>query len=426
MSAGDAISRQQFATTALTTRIAFLLELARRLHQYGTSAPRLEMAVAGAAQRLGLAADVWSSPTAIIISFADLAQGEDGVAQTTQVMRLAPGEVNLERLCEADDIADRAIAGELDLREGFRLLRALGRPDTRREKIGLIASYGLSAASIAALFLHSSWVDLLVAGVIGVIIGGISMLAANRPRLAVASDAICALVATAVTIVVSAFVVPLAIKSVVLASLIILIPGMSLTTAVREISSQHLVSGMARMGGAMSTLLKLTFGTIAATQLCGALGITARDFALPALPTWTDYPALLVAAIAFAILFRAATRDWPMVIVAVIVGYLATRWGGAISGSLPGAPFGVFLGGLLLGGMANIYARFARRPGAVIREPGILLLVPGSVGFRSMSFLLERDTSLGMDTGLLLLTLLVSLVAGLMFGDLLVSPRRSL
>lgn len=426
MSAGDTISRQQFATTALTTRIAFVLELARRLHQYGTSAPRLEMAVAGAAQRLGLAADVWSSPTAIIISFADLAQGEDGVAQTTQVMRLAPGEVNLERLCEADDIADRAIAGELDLREGFRLLRALGRPDTRREKIGLVASYGLSAASIAALFLHSSWVDLLVAGVIGVIIGGISMLAASRPRLAVASDAICALVATAVTIVVSAFIVPLAIKSVVLASLIVLIPGMSLTTAVREISSQHLVSGMARMGGAMSTLLKLTFGTIAATQLCGALGITARDFALPALPTWTDYPALLVAAIAFAILFRAARRDWPAVIVAVIVGYLATRWGGAISGSLPAAPFGVFLGGLLLGAMANIYARFAHRPGAVIREPGILLLVPGSVGFRSMSFLLERDTSLGMDTGLLLLTLLVSLVAGLMFGDLLVSPRRSL
>jgi uncharacterized membrane protein YjjB (DUF3815 family) len=183
---------------------------------------------------------------------------------------------------------------------------------------------------------------------------------------------------------------------------------------------------MARMGGAMSTLLKLTFGTIAATQLCAAVGITARDFALPALPTWTDYPALLVAAVAFAILFRAARRDWPVVIVAVVVGYLATRWGGVISGSLPGAPVGVFLGGLLLGALANVYARFAHRPGAVIREPGILLLVPGSVGFRSVSFLLERDTTLSVDTGLLLVTLLVSLVAGLMFGDLLVSPRRSL
>ncbi|MEO9215208.1 MAG: threonine/serine exporter family protein, partial [Rhodanobacter sp.] len=227
-------------------------------------------------------------------------------------------------------------------------------------------------------------------------------------------------------IVVSAFVVPLAIKPVVVAALIVLIPGMSLTTAVREVSSGHLVSGMARLGGATATLLKLTFGTVAATQLCAAFGIVARDFTLPPLPAWTDWPALLVAAVAFAMLFRAARRDWPAVIVAVIAGYLATRWGGEIASRLPSAPVGVFIGGLTVGALANLYARVAKRPGAVIREPGILLLVPGSVGFRSVSFLLERDTSLGMDTALLLLTLLVSLVAGLLFGELLVSPRRSL
>lgn len=425
MSVSNVVS-QPFATAALSTRMAFLLELTRRLHQYGTSAPRLEMAIASAAQRLGLVADVWSSPTAVIISFADMGQGDEGVSQSTQVMRLAPGDVNLARLCEADEIADRVIAGEMELREGFRRLRALGVPDTRRAQAGIILSYGLSGASIAALFLHSAWVDLVVAGGIGLIIGWITVLAGSRPRLAVASDLICALVATTVATVVSAFVVPLAIKSVVLASLIILIPGMSLTTAVREISSQHLVSGMARMGGAMSTLLKLAFGTVAAAQVCAAVGIHARDYVLPALPPWTDYLALLVGAVAFAILFRAARRDWPVVIGAVIVGYLATRWGGEMSGSLPAAPFGVFLGALLLGALSNLYARFARRPGAVVREPGILLLVPGSVGFRSMSFLLERDTPLGVDTGLLLLTLLVSIVAGLMFGDLLVSARRSL
>jgi uncharacterized membrane protein YjjP (DUF1212 family) len=422
----DAPASPQPATAALNTRIAFLVELARRLHKYGTSAPRLEMAVSGVAQRLGLAAEVWSSPTAIIVSFADLGQGEEGLAQVTQVVRLSPGDVNLERLCRADDIADRVIDGQLDLREGFRQLRALDLPDTRREQTKVVASYGLSAASIAALFLHSSWVDVVVAGVVGVLIGWITVLSATRPRLSVASDAISALVATTVAIVVSALVVPLAIKSVVLASLIVLVPGMSLTTAVREISSQHLVSGMARMGGAMSTLLKLAFGTLAATEVCAAFGIEARDFVLPPLPGWTDYPALLVAAVAFAMLFRAARRDWPVVIFAVVAGYLATRWGGEISGKLPAAPFGVFVGGLLLSALANLYARFAHRPGAVIREPGILLLVPGSVGFRSVSYLLERSTTLGMDTGLLLVTLLIALVAGLMFGELLVAPRRSL
>lgn len=425
MNVGNVIS-QPLATTALNTRMAFLLELARRLHQYGTSAPRLEMAIAGAAQRLGLVADVWSSPTAIIISFADMGQGDEGVAQSTQVMRLAPGDVNLARLCEADEIADRVIAGEMELREGFHRLRVLGRPDGRRAQAEVIASYGLSAACVVALFLHSSWSDMLTAAFIGLIIGTITVLAASRPRLSAASEAISALVATAVAIIVSAFVMPLAIKSVVLASLIVLIPGMSLTTAVREISSQNLVAGMARMGGAISTLLKLTFGTVAATQLCAAVGIHSRDYTLSPLPGWTDYPALVAGAFGFAILFRAARKDWLVVMGAVIVGYLATHWGGMISGSLPSAPFGVFLGGFLLGALANLYARYAHRPGAVIREPGIILLVPGSVGFRSMSFLLERDTSLGMDTGLLLLTLLVSLVAGLLFGDLLVSPRRSL
>ena len=414
------------ATAPLNTRIAFLLELARRLHQYGTAAPRLEGAIAGAAQRLGLIADVWSSPTAIIVSFTDLAQGEDEVAQATQVMRLAPGDVNLARLSEADAIADKVIAGDIQLREGFRLLRELGRPDTRRAQAGVIASYGLAAASVVALLLHISWADLLTAALIGLIIGAITVLSATRPRLAVASEAISALVATAIAIVVSQFVVPLAIKSVILAGLIVLMPGMALTTAVREISSQHLVAGVARMGGAIATLIKLTFGTVAATQLCNAFGIEGRDYALPPLPAWTDYPALLAGAFAFAVSFRAARRDWLVVMAAVVLGYFATRWGGALAGRLPAAPFGVFLGGLMLGALANLYARFVHRPGAIIREPGIILLVPGSVGFRSVSYLLERDTTLGMDTGMLLVTLLIALVAGLLFGDLLVAPRRSL
>ncbi len=212
MNPGEAVLLP-FATAALTTRIAFLLELARRLHQYGTTAPRLEIAIAGAAQRMGLAADVWSSPTAIIISFADLAQGDEGVAQSTQVMRLAPGDVNLTRLCEADRIADLVITGDLGLREGFHRLRELGRPESRRAQAAVIASYGLSAASIVALFLHSSWADLITAGFIGLVIGTITVLAGRRPRLAIASEAISAMAATTIAIVVSAFIVPLAIKA---------------------------------------------------------------------------------------------------------------------------------------------------------------------------------------------------------------------
>jgi nucleoside permease NupC len=39
---------------------------------------------------------------------------------------------------------------------------------------------------------------------------------------------------------------------------------------------------------------------------------------------------------------------------------------------------------------------------------------------------LDRDVALGLDTGFLLVNLLVALVAGLLFGNLLIPARRNL
>lgn len=400
-------------------RIAFVIELARRLHQYGAAAPRLEQAIGNVAQQLGLGCDVLSTPTSIVLSFS--APDGDGLADLTQVVRIAPGDVNLARLCRADEIADRVADGSLDPRRGMAQLRALGRPLSRAALRATIVSYGLSAASVAVLF-RTSGPDALVAGVIGVLIGGIVVAGYGRPRLSAASDAIAALVATFIATMVSAWLLPLSLKLVVLSALIVLVPGMSLTNAVRELTSQHLASGVARFAGAAATILKLTFGTIAAAQICTVAHIIPAAHSLPPLPLWTQWPALLVAAVAFAMLFQTARRDYPLVVVAVIVGYLVTYWGGNAFGT----PFGVFIGGLVLSAGSNLYARIMHRPGALVREPGVLLLVPGSVGFRSVSDLLNNQIASGTHVAILLVTMLISLVAGLLFGDLLVAPRRSL
>ncbi len=400
-------------------RIGFVIELARRLHQYGAAAPRLEQAIGLVAQKLGLECEALSTPTSVVLSFAKA--GGDGLSEYTQVLRMAPGDVNLARLCCADEIADRVIDGSLAPRDGLEQLRTLGRPLSRPALTAIVCSYGLAAASVAVLF-NTSWADALVAGVLGLLIGMISVAGYKRPRLAAASEAIAALIATFIATAISAYLVPLALKQVVISALIVLVPGMTLTNAVRELSSGHLVSGVSRMAGALATLLKLTFGTVAAAQVCAMLGIVPAAHLLMPLPAWSQWPALGVGAVSFAMLFQAARRDYPLVIAAVVTGYLATYFGG---GAL-GAPFGVFIGGLLLAALANLYARAAGRPGALVREPGILLLVPGSIGFRSMSYLFTSEVGLGAQTGILLVTLLIALVAGLLFGDLLIAPRRSL
>lgn len=408
-------------TSSLKNRVGFITELARRLHQYGTAAPRLEAAVSGAAQRLGLNAEVWSSPTAIILSFADDAQGDDGVAQVTQVVRLPPGDVNLARLCEVDGIADDVTESRIGIDEGVHLLRQLTQPLTTAQRAGMVLGYGLSVFGFAAI-IGGSWADAVVASMIGLLIGGVVLMAGSRPRLALATEAISAVVAATAASLVSAWIWPVHVSLVVLAAVIVLVPGMMLTTAVRELSAVHLVAGASRLFGALSSMLKLIFGYVVVTQVVLWAGWKIPVAHLPGMPPWAVWLALGLGAYGFSLVFLAARRDWVLVAASAIIGYALARYAGAEFGAGAGA----FAGGLVLGALSNVYARYARRPGALIREPGIILLVPGSVGYRTLASLAENDVATGTHTAIILVTLLVSLVAGLLFGDMLVAPRRAL
>ena len=405
----------------LERRIGFVVELSRRLHEYGTAAPRLEDVINLVSARLGLGCNVLSTPTSIVMSFSDPTR-DDGLAEITQVVRVPPGEVNLTRLCQVDEIADRVIDGRLDFGEGRRRLREIGqRRPSRAYRAGLVASYGVSAGSIAAM-LHTTWAGVAAAALIGLVIGLVYLASSGRPNVAAAAEAIAALLATLIATGLATFVAPIAVRSVVIASLIVLMPGMTLTTAVRELSSQHLISGTARMMGALATLLKLAFGTIVAAQACQLLGWQPGATPDASVPRWTEWLAVLAGGLAFSVLFVSPRRDVPVVIASVVLGYACTQLGGTYLSPA----FGVFMGSLAVGAASNVFARVVGRPGALVREPGIILLVPGSVGFRTLSFVFERDVRLGVDTAITLITLLVAIVAGLLFGDLLVPPRRKL
>ncbi|MDR2012206.1 MAG: threonine/serine exporter family protein [Rhodanobacter sp.] len=406
---------------SLKARIGFIVELARRLHEYGTTAPRLEDVINLVSARVGLACHVLSTPTSVVMSFSDRDRGDD-LAEITQVVRLPPGEVNLNRLCQVDEIADQVIDGRIDFATGRSRLHAIGLvPRSRAYKAALVVSYGVSAGSVAVI-LHTGWAGVATAALNGFLIGLIHLACDKRPNLTLATEALCALLATLLATAVAVCIVPLAVRSVVIASLVVLLPGMTLTTAVRELSSQHLVSGAARMMGALATLLKLAFGALTAAQLCALFGWVPGGTVEASVPRWTEWIAVLAGAGAFAVSFGSPRRYAPAVVAAVVLGYVCARVGGIYATPT----FGVFAGGLVIGAASNAFARVMHCPGALIREPGIILLVPGSVGFRTLNLVFESDVLLGIDSAVVLVTLLAAIVAGLLFGDLLMPARRTL
>ncbi len=403
------------------TRIAFVVELAGHLHAYGTTAQRLEGAVIAVATELGLDCEPMSNPTGMTLSFSD-PRRPPGETDTTRVIRMPPGDTDLAKLVEADRIAEEVMAGRLGIAEGHAALRALEKPPTRRGNLAMVLGFGLAAAAIGGL-LRLPWLDIATAGASGLLIGLLELASRGRPQMREAGEALSALAAGFIAILVAAFVAPLNLNTVIIASLIVFVPGMTLTNAVNELTSQHLVSGTARFAGALATLMKLTVGSALALALANLVGIEPQVRALRPQPDVVEWGALVLAAFSFAVLFRARARDYPVVMLAAIGGYLVSR----IGGELWGSPAGIFLSALLVTAAGNGYARWVRRPGAVVRVPGILMLVPGSASLRGvMSVVQQQDAAVGQSAALGVLNILLALVAGLLFGNLLLPTRRNL
>src|SRR5690606_32179514 len=145
--------------TSFASRTAFVTELARRLHENGTSAQRLEAAIEAVARRLGVICQVWANPTGLILAFAE-GDADPDSGDMVKIVRLAPGETDLARLAAADAIAERVLAGELGVVEGRAELRALHRPMATGLRVLTVLAFGLAAACVAGL-LRAGFTDVV-------------------------------------------------------------------------------------------------------------------------------------------------------------------------------------------------------------------------------------------------------------------------
>jgi len=398
----------------------FVIELARRLHEAGSTAPRLEDVINAVSRKLALDTHIWSSPTAIIATIRPLgALGEQNTL--TRVIRLEPGQIHLRRLWRVDDIAERVARGELSPEQGMIALDFADKADSpRRQWLETVFGFLLASAGVAGL-LKGNPAEIASAAALGLMLGVLAQLAMDRPRLAATFEALAAFLVAFLTAWIAHAWAPIS-PLVLTAGLIVLLPGLMLTTAAAEVASQHLVSGTARFAGAIAVLLKLAFGALVGSRLASALGWDPLPAFSYVQPVWLPGVSLAVAAAAFALLFKARIRDWWVVFLAAFISYACSQ----VAIPALGAELGLFVAAFIVTVLSNVYARLANRPGASFRLPGLILLVPGSVGFKSLTFVFEKDVFLGLDTAFSVVTLVAALVAGLLLGNSVMPPRQGM
>lgn len=395
--------------------IALFLQLARALHTYGAPAHQLEEALSQVAGRFGIAGQFLSTPTSLVAAFGPA--GEQRLA----LERIEPGEVNLDKLSQLYALMDAVASGEVDVEAaGREVARITGSPSRYRAPVFVLA-HGLVSFS-AAVFLGGGWRDLAVAAGMGSAIGLLVFLAerlrSNNRLLELIAASGVAFGATALGVRMES----LSVLLVVIASLVVLLPGLNVTVAMNELATRHLVAGSSRLAGTSIVFLTLAFGIALGTALAHRwIGIPEPFEPVPT-PLWMYGPALLASTAGLLVTLRARPTDSAGIFLAGAIAIVGAKLGAAAAGP----EVGPLVASFLLGLASNVFARLTRRPAAVIQVPGLMLLVPGSIGLSSVSAMLERETIAGVQGAFAVVLVAFSLVTGLLVANAVLPPRGEL
>ncbi len=389
------------------------------LLKYGSPTHRLEACLRRTAREHHYRAQVFAVPTGLWMSVTPMEGGQN----ITRVIRVHDRVIDLERLAGLDRIFNQVAEGQITCRQAILQLVALDRAPSRYPPWMVSVSGGI-ASGATALFFGGRETEILLGTIAGAIVMLCGMTVGIHRRTRLLVDFVTGLLAGAITWL-GAYIDPnISRRALTIATLIIAVPGLTLTAALEEVAERSFVSGAARMLNAGMVLVSL----IAGVAVMSSLETFILGAPLPGGPvnptSWTLLAiATLVTGLGFVACFAIPLRDVPYTLVSGIiawsVAYIAERFfqGGTLS-----AGIGAFAVGLY----ANLMARIFNRPAQVYLVPGIVMLVPGVFGFTSSAKLLSGDVTGGTEGLFGTLMIAGALTIGTLLANAALPPHKAL
>ena len=385
---------------------AFLRDLGRALHVSGAPAHDLERDLMQIGERLGARVEGFA-----VLTFLALTISADGQSRRVEMLRLPPYDFNMARLIEL-----QALCREIDSPARLdayaaRLAEIMARPAPWSG--WRFAAMGFLLSGPVALLLRGGWVEMLCGGLIGMLFVAGALGFARVPRLAPAVPVIlCALAALLAYVL--ALVLPQQLPFVsAVAGIVFLLPGFMLTVAMSELATQNYLAGTGRLAGAFILLFLMGVGLAIGTQAASAWFPMLAPVAPLAVPGWVIWPA--IAALGISLL---AVLQAPWSAVHVSVGACLLAWAVfSVLDDRVGNIVAAFAAALAVASAGQIYQQASGRPAALVQIPGLITLVPGSMGFRGIHALMQQDNVSGIQLMTEMLLTGAVLAVGLLLAD---------
>jgi uncharacterized membrane protein YjjP (DUF1212 family) len=367
----------QFENFALTAGCKYL--------EVGGPTSRLEDKILQLGETYGLRPEVFATPSAIIISAMS-----DKKRFTSSLKRIKESSVDLNLLFKIDVLFDKVIQKDLTIHEANKII---SHTDYSND---LYARSTISLASFMVGFLASylhfqSFASGALSGLLSLML--VAFIQPFFTYLAF-TRIFFVFFASLFSIGVSAFAeayLNLPIEASFIGSLIVLVPGLMLTTAVSELAEHNFVSGTVKLVNGVLVLISIGTALFIGKDIIGLLNPKALPlnfnyaFVSP-VDLWTSITGTLLIMLAFCIQFQTPKRLILSAMITGIAGQIGFElFKGASSYALPS-----FVAALFIGLVSLSFSRLFKTPSQIFSVPGIVSLVPGV-----LSFTIYNSTSLG-------------------------------
>lgn len=398
----------------------YLIDVGAVLSAYGNPTHRTEHVVRLIAELEGCSCDVFAVPTGLWLSVRGPSAQEPPVMR---MMRVKEWGVNLDKLAAVDRIFNDVIERKLTFAEARAAIDVVeARKAAWPEPLRWIAF--AAAAGAAAVFFRGGFRECGIAALGGLLLMVVFRLLRQREGGHLLADFVGGVVAAGLAWGATTLRPELSREVLVLSVIILLVPGMVLTTGLAELSNKNLLSGAGKLMEAMMIFLSLLFGIacVIALEQVVRVGHPGASGARVMPSFWLQVIALIVSAFAFAVIFYVPRAYLLPAMVSGAIGWIVT---GQATRYLPGS-LAAFAAAASVTLWANGCARFTQRPAQVFLLPGLVLLVPGSFGFLSLEAFLRGEFLGGAAKGFEMFLIAGAIVTGLLLANVILPAKKIL
>ncbi|WP_372793876.1 threonine/serine exporter ThrE family protein [Lutibacter sp.] len=351
----------------------FIIELGKALHTYGIPSYKIQTYLTKVSRTQGINGTFMDLPTWINYVFYEDEQTYN------YIECIPPGVLNLGALSSVEEVTNKVIANEIRPSEVENELQLIKNETKKINHFIQTFSYAIASGAFS-LMIGTNWVSFIFSLLLGALVYLIVYLSSNSSYLETVLESLISFVVTILACLLYLVFPEFNVGITILSAIIIFIPGLAITTALEEITSKNLVSGVAKLFDSIISLFKQFFGVLLGLAVMSSFIDFKLLVHISEMPQWIMFCGIPLFSISLLAIFQVRKKDMFLgVLTGVLVFFLTVLF------SASGVLLSTFIGTIAAVAISNLFSRFTKSPKTVYLTQGIVMLVPGSKSFMGLS-----------------------------------------